>query len=446
MSTHTPDEPDQQEPELLESSSAQPHLDPDHGDAVEADAVKVDRIVGDAGAAGTGLAPRARKAFPWPDVFVTLGALFLAFLAGAILMVVSDAEIAEKWGYFFSRPTDALSASWGKVSKAYGALFSGSLGSWSAFTHTTAQAAGLISAGLGIGLAFRAGLFNIGGQGQAVWGAIAAAWVGFTVTGLPLIVHLPLAIAAGIAAGAIWGGIVGVLKARTGAHEVIVTIMMNYIATGILAWLLTTTAFRRPGRADPISPVVEWTATFPRLEGGQLHAGFVLALLAAVVVWWVMERTSLGFQIRAVGANPHASATAGMSVPNITVITMMLSGALAGLAGVQAALGPIAAAAPTPLSAGLVGTIGFDAITVALLGRSRPLGIVLAGLLFGAMHAGGLRMQSIAQTPLDLTYVLQALIVIFVAAPLLVRTLLPFLKARVRTRPSAAATAEGGLA
>ena len=443
MSTHTPDEPNPQVPEPPE---AQVHVDPDHGDLVSADAAKVDQIVGDAGAGGSGLAARAQKKFPWPDVFVTLGALVLAFVAGAILMVVSDPDIAGKWAYFFNRPLDALSASWDKVSSAYGALFSGSLGSWNAFTHTTAQAAGLISAGLGIGLAFRAGLFNIGGQGQAGWGAIAAAWVGFTVTGLPLVVHLPLAILAGVAAGAVWGGIVGVLKARTGAHEVIVTIMMNYIATGILAWLLTTAAFQRPGRSDPISPAVEWTATFPRLEGGQLHVGFLLALLAAVVVWWLMERTALGFQIRAVGANPHASATAGMSVPTITVVTMMLSGALAGLAGVQAALGPIAAATPTPLSAGLVGTIGFDAITVALLGRSRPLGIVLAGLLFGAMHAGGLRMQSIAQTPLDLTYVLQALIVIFVAAPLLVKTLLPFLKARVRTRPATAATAEGGLA
>ncbi|MGA4669225.1 ABC transporter permease [Propionibacteriaceae bacterium Y1923] len=403
-------------------------------------------VAGGPAAAGPPLEGRAKWRFPWADVLVTVGAFFLAFLVGAILMVVSDPEIARTWTYFFDRPGDALSASWGKVSRAYGALFSGAVGSWQAFTHTTAQAAGLICAGLGIGLAFRAGLFNIGGQGQAIWGAIAAAWVGFTIKGLPLVVHLPLAIIAGVLAGAVWGGIVGLLKARTGAHEVIVTIMMNYIATGTLAWLLTTTAFQRPGRADPISPIVEWTATFPRLEGGQLHLGFLLALVSAFVVWWLMERTALGFQIRAVGANPHASATAGMSVPRITVITMALSGSLAGLAGVQAALGPIAAATPTPLSAGLVGSIGFDAITVALLGRSRPLGIVLAGLLFGAMHAGGLRMQSIAQTPLDLTYVLQALIVIFVAAPLLVRTLLPFLKARPRRRPAAAASAEGGLA
>lgn len=396
----------------------------------------------DAGASGM-----TRPKVPWSEVAVTAAAFVLAFLVGAILMVVSDAEIMAKYKYFFARPSDALGASWDKISGAYTALFDGALGDWQAITHTTAQAAPLICAGLGVGLAFRAGLFNIGGQGQAIMGAIASAWIGFSIHGLPLVLHLPLAILAGVVAGGLWGGIVGVLKARAGAHEVIVTIMMNYIAAGTLAWLLTTKAFQRPGRADPISPEVDWTATFPRLAGSQLHMGFVVALLAAVLVWWIMERTTLGFRIRAVGANPHASATAGMSVANVTALTMALSGALTGLAGVQAALGPLAGAMPTPLSGNLVGTIGFDAITVALLGRSRPLGTVLAGLLFGAMHAGGLRMQSIADTPLDLTYVLQALIVLFVAAPLLVRTLLPFLKGR-RRRPAAAAaaTAEGGLA
>ncbi len=285
-------------------------------------------------------------------------------------------------------------------------------------------------------LAFRAGLFNIGAQGQAVWGAIVAAYLGFSLTGLPLAVHLPLALVGGVLAGALWGGFAGWLRAATGAHEVIVTIMLNYVATLTLAWLLTTNAFLRPGRQDPIAPEVQFSATFPRLEGGQLHLGFLLALLAAVGVWWLMERSTIGFRIKAVGANPDAAATAGMSVSRTTVVAMTISGALAGLAGVQAALGPTDFGLPTPLSAGLVGSIGFDAITVALLGRSRPLGTVLAGLLFGAMHAGGLAMQSQADTPLTLTTVLQALIVMFVAAPMLVRTLVPFLRAR-RARPAA---------
>ena len=236
----------------------------------------------------------------------------------------------------------------------------------------------------------------------------------------------------------------GWLKARTGAHEVIVTIMLNYIASGLLAFALTTTAFQRPGRTDPISPIVDWNATFPRLQGGQLHLGFVLALLAAAAVWWILDRSTVGFAIRAVGANPHAAATAGMSVARTTVITMVLAGGLAGLAGVQAALGPTASGVPVPLSAGIVGSIGFDAITVALLGRSKPLGTVLAGLLFGALHAGGLAMQSVAQTPLTLTTVLQALIVLFVAAPALIHRILPFVKAR--RAQAIAPVPEGGLA
>ena len=390
-------------------------------------------------------APSARRrAFPWVDVLTTVAAIVLAFLVGALLMIVSDTEVRDTYSYFFARPGDALGASWTKVSSAYAALLAGSVGNWTAITETTAQAAPLICAGLGVGLAFRAGLFNIGAQGQAIWGAILAAYVGFTLH-LPPVLHLLVAILAGVIGGAIWGGIVGLLKARTGAHEVIVTIMMNYIAGGLLAFFLTTTAFQRPGRADPISPIIDWNATFPRLSGSQLHLGFLLSLLAAVAVWWILDRSTIGFAIRAVGANPHAAATAGMSVGRTTVISMVLAGGLAGLAGVQAALGPTAAGVPVPLSLGIVGSIGFDAITVALLGRSRPLGTVLAGLLFGALHAGGLAMQSVAQTPLTLTTVLQALIVLFVAAPALVTTIIPFVRAR-KARPVGPVAAEGGLA
>lgn len=376
-----------------------------------------------------------RVSIPWSEVVTTLAAFFLAFVIAAILMVALDPEITAKYKYFFARPGDALGASWHKVSSAYGALFSGSLGSWKAITDTTAAAAPLIAAGLGMAMAFRAGLFNIGAQGQAIWGAIAAAYIGFTIHGLPLALHLPLAILAGVICGALWGGIAGWLKATTGAHEVIVTIMLNYVALSMLRWLLTTSAFLRPGRQDPIAPEVDFSATFPRLQGGQLHLGFFLTLLAAVLVWWLMERSTIGLRIKAVGANPSAAATAGMSVSRTTVVSMLFSGALAGLAGVMAALGPTDFGLPTPLSAGLVGSIGFDAITVALLGRSKPIGVVFAGLLFGAMHAGGLAMQSQAGTPLTLTTVIQALIVMFVAAPMLVRTVLPFLKAR-KQRPA----------
>jgi len=388
-------------------------------------------------------AEQRRFRIPWAEVVTTAMAFVLALLVGALLMVVSDAEVAAKWAYFFGRPGDALSASWDKVYGAYSALLRGSVGGWGPITETTAQAAPLICAGLGVGLAFRAGLFNIGAQGQAIVGSILAAYAGFAWH-LPPVIHLVAAIALGIVGGAFWGAIVGWLKARSGAHEVIVTIMMNYVAIGLLAWLLTTTAFRRPGRADPISPIVDWNATLPRLEGSRLHLGFLIALLAAVFVWWLLDRSTIGFAIRAVGANPHAAATAGMSVGRTTVITMTVAGALAGLAGVQYALGPSVLGTPVPLSAGLVGTVGFDAITVALLGRSRPLGTVLAGLLFGGLHAGGLAMQSMADTPLTLTTVLQALIVLFVAAPGLVRTIFPMLKGR-RLRPLTGSIQSGAL-
>lgn len=382
-----------------------------------------------------------RNAGVWNELAVTVAAFVLALVVGAILMVVSDSTVRSTWTYFFARPHDALSASWDKIWDAYHALFSGAMGSWLAFTNSTAQAAPLIVAGLGVGLAFRAGLFNIGAQGQAVWGSILAAWVGFNFHSLPLVVHLPFAVLAGLFGGAVWGAIAGGLKARTGAHEVIVTIMLNYIATGLLGWLLTTKRFMAPGRTDPISPVVDWNATFPRLVNSQLHLGFILALLSAMVVWWLMERTTLGFRIKAVGANPSAAATAGMNVASVTTTTMALAGLFGGFAGVEAALAPLSGATPTPLTQGLVGSVGFDAITVALLGRSRPLGTVLAGLLFGMLHAGGITMQADAGTPASLTSVLQALIVLFVAAPRLVQTILPFLKQR--RRPSGPAAEPG---
>ncbi|SDT03415.1 ABC transporter permease [Microlunatus soli] len=369
------------------------------------------------------------RRLPWADIWTTIAAFVLALLIGAILMIVSDPDVMAKFSYFFGRPGDALQASADKVGGAYFALLKGAFGGWQAITESTSQAAPLILAGLGVALAFRTGLINIGAQGQAIWGAVFAAYIGFALH-LPPGLHLILAILAGVLAGGIWGGIVGFLKARTGAHEVIVTIMLNYVASGMLAYLLTTTAFRRPGRADPISPVVDWNATFPRLAGSQLHLGFVIALLAAVAVWWILEKSTIGFALKAVGSNPNAAATAGMSVSWSTVIAMTLAGALAGLAGVDAALSPSVSGTPVPLSAGIVGTVGFDAVTVALLGRSRPVGVVLAGLLFGALHTGGLAMQSQAQTPLTLTTVLQALIVLFVAAPALVGRLLPFLRER----------------
>ena len=367
---------------------------------------------------------------------ITAGSIVLALVVGAVLMIVSDPDVITLYAYLFTAPALPLGASVAKVGGAYSALLLGAVGSPSALAATAWQAAPLICAGLGVGLAFRAGLFNIGAQGQAIWGAIASAYVGFAFE-LPPVVHVVLAVLAGLVAGALWGGIVGFLKAKTGAHEVIVTIMLNYVAASALAWLLLTPAFLRPGRIDPIAPVIKDTAAFTIIFQ-QFHAGFLVALVAAAGTWWLLDRSTIGFAIRAVGANPHAAGTAGMSVARTTMITMALSGLLCGLAGVQYALGPGADRVATPLSLGLVGTVGFDAITVALLGRSKPVGIVFAGLLFGGLHSGGLAMQSVAETPLTLSTVLQALIVLFVAAPALVGALIP------RVKPPRTASLVGG--
>lgn len=366
---------------------------------------------------------------------VTFWSLVIAFVVGSIIMIALDPDVAGKWAYFFNRPGDALGASWDKIVLTYSALLKGSFGSWRDFTETTAQATPLIFAGLGVGLAFRAGLFNIGGQGQAIMGAIWAAFIGFTIKGLPIFIHLPLVIIVGTLAGMIWGGIVGFLKAKTGSHEVIVTIMMNYLAMFMLQWLLHQRAFMAPGRNDPIGPVLEWSATMPRLAGTRLHLGFFLAILMVFLVWWLLERTALGLKIQAVGLNPHAAATAGMNVSRVTIITMAFAGALAGMAGMNSVTAPeLITSFPTQLSLGIVGTVGFDAITVALLGRSRPLGIFLAGMLFGALKAGSRTMQVMANTPSDLVNLIQALIVLFVAAPAFIMWLLPFLRENKRNR------------
>ncbi len=376
--------------------------------------------------------PRGRPA--WVNTaLVSTASLVLAFAVAMIIMVVTDAEIMAKYAYFVARPSDALEATFGKIVLTFKAMYVGSLGSWTAFTETTAEAAPLIAAGLGVALAFRAGLFNIGAQGQAVMGALVGAYLGFSVKGLPVFLHLPLVLLVGVLMGALWGGLVGLLKARTGAHEVILTIMMNYVAANILSYLLKQPFMRQPGAANPIAPVLEWSATLPRIAGARLHLGFALALLAALGCWWLLERTKLGLRLQAVGLNPDAAATAGTSVGRVTFVTMGLAGGLAGLGGLIIVTAPVMLTSyPPQLTVSIIGTLGFDAITVALLGRSRPIGVVLAGLLFGALKASRASMVVIANTPKQLVDLIQALIVLLVAAPAFVIWLLPFLKERRR--------------
>jgi len=349
-----------------------------------------------------------------PSIKTTIAAIILALLIGAVLIAFSSQAVIETLPYFFSYPWDFFSEAGHAIGESYWALITGSVGSTSALATTLVRSAPLICAGLGVTLAFRAGLFNIGAQGQLILGALAAGYVGFTWD-LPPGIHLLAALVAGLLGGALSGGIACVLKARTGAHEVITTIMMNYLAAALLIYCLGKNAFQRPGSDNTQSPPVNDSATFPTI--GNLHLGVLAAFLAAVLVWWILNRSTLGFEMRAVGANPDASRTAGMNVPAVYTTAMIIAGALAGLAATMGILGHHDSLSPT-----MAGSIGFDAITVALLGRATPLGTVLAGLLFGALSVGGVAMQaSAAATPKELTQILQALIVLFVAAPALVQ-------------------------
>ncbi len=385
---------------------------------------------------------------------VTALAVLLALILGGLLIASTDKEVAATSSYFFARPADFLAAVWSAATSSYVALFQGSVfnprgsglgGQFAPLLETLTIATPLITAGLGVALAFRAGLFNIGAQGQIIMAGIVAAWVGFELE-LPVGLHLLLVVLAGVVGGAVWGGLVGVLKARTGAHEVIVTIMFNYIALYLVRYLLDTPAFQRPGETTPISPLLDPSAVYPQLFGSQyrLHLGFLLAIAATVFVWWLLNRSTIGFEFRAVGANPNAALTAGINVPRATILVMAIAGGLAGLAGVAQVAGT-----EKVLTDGVAATYGFDAITVALLGRSTPWGTFAAGVLFGAFRAGAVQMQIQTGTPIDIVLVVQSLIVLFIAAPPLVRAVFglnPRKKKAVSAGKSQQAAATGGAA
>ncbi|KAA1421158.1 ABC transporter permease [Nocardioides humilatus] len=355
-----------------------------------------------------------------PTVRDTLLAIALALTVGAFLVIVSDEQVIDAFkdliaypGSFLIYAGDIVKYSAEAVWDAYSALVRGAVGSGPALQRTLERSAPLICAGLGVAIAFRAGLFNIGAQGQALVGALAAGYVGFTYD-LPAGIHLVAAIAAGLAAGAFWGGLVGWLKATSGAHEVITTIMLNNVARFVVLYFLAKEAFQKHNSDNLITPPPMDSATFPTVGG--LHLGIPLAVVAAGAVWWILDRSKLGFELRAVGANPDASRTAGMSTTKVYIMVMAIAGLLSGLAACMTVLG-----LHQSVTDQVVGSVGFDAITVALLGRATPLGTVLAGLLFGALSAGGLGMQASAGVPPELIQVIQALIVLFVAAPALVR-------------------------
>jgi simple sugar transport system permease protein len=351
-------------------------------------------------------------------------AFVLALIIGGIVIGLTDSRVNSK----ISEPIEFIKALLSTVGNAYLSLFQGAIydpnlaegqgfiRGFYPFSETLLAASPLILCGLSVAVAFKAGLFNIGAQGQFIFGAIGASFIGFRYD-LPVGIHILAAIAFAIILAGIWGGIVGFLKAKTGAHEVIVTIMLNYIAARFILWILGEPAFLRPGRIDPLAPPVKETSRLPLLfgENYRVNVGLIVALAVAALVYFILNRTTLGFRFRAVGANATAARTAGISVGATTIAAMILAGALAGVGGAVHVLGN-----QYELTTDIAGSFGFDAITVALLGRGSPIGVVLASILFAALRVGGVTMQANVQVPVEIVLVIQALVVLFIAAPGLV--------------------------
>ncbi len=332
----------------------------------------------------------------WGVVAVPLAAVLLALVIGAGILAISGANPV----------------------RAYSALFDGSFGSMGAFGRTLEKATPLIFSGLAVAFAFKAGLFNIGAQGQLLFGALASAAAGFMITGLPPFLHATLALLIGALARALFAAIPGALKAYTGAHEVITTIMLNYIAINITDYiadgpLKDTTG----GNIVARTPEILDSAKIPNI--GDIPVGFLLAVLASGAIWWLLWRTTLGFEIRTVGLSPHAAKYAGMRVAFTVILTMILSGVLAGIGGAVETQGIVGRYQP-----GFNAGLGFDGITIALLGKTHPFGIIPASLLIGAMKAGASNMQFEAGVAKEITDVIQALMLFFVTADMIIRKLL----------------------
>lgn len=330
----------------------------------------------------------------WQAVSIPLAAVALALLIGAVILLIYGAN-----------PLDA-----------YSALFKGALSNARALGRTLEKATPLILGGLAVAFAFKGGLFNIGGQGQLLIGAIVAAGIGFGIEGLPFLLHMPLALLGGAVAGALYGSIAGALKAYTGAHEVITTIMLNFIAINITDYLANG-PWKDTTGIEARTPRILETAAIPRWE--EIPLGFFIAVLFAFVTWYLLYRTILGFEIRTVGLNANAAHYAGMRVIRLIVLTMFISGFLAGLGGAIETQGVVGRYQP-----GFNVGLGFDGITIALLARTHPLGVIPAALLIGGMDAGANQMQFSAKVPGEIIDVIQALMLFFVSADMIVRWIL----------------------
>jgi len=353
----------------------------------------------------------SKPAAPWAralaDLAVPVLSVFTALAIGAIIIWASKANVI----------------------LAYKGLLQGAFGNLRNLSETLVIATPYILSGLAVTLGFRCGLFNIGVEGQFYMGALASVFVGYSIKGLPIYVHLPLALAAGAVGGALWGAVPGFLKARIGTNEVLNSIMMNYIAVKTVDYLVKN-PMRDKVSTIPRTPVVLPSATLPPLLPGlRLHAGLLIALVAIVFVYWFLWKTTLGFEIRTVGANPDAAKYAGMSVTRRFVLAMVLSGALAGLAGTGEVLGT-----NHNLPAAFISGYGFDSIAISLLAKSHPFGILPAAVLWAALRNGAGLMQVRAGISIDLINIVQALVIIFIAADEIIRWLYRIRKSKEEIR------------
>jgi simple sugar transport system permease protein len=366
---------------------------------------------------------------------IPLLAVLTGLIFGALFIIFTTPAVYDAFEVSFGQ---GIATAWDTVSVAYTALFNGSIGNpaqmvralqsgddlairraFNPFLESLVTSTPYIFAGLAVALGFRAGVFNIGAEGQIFIGALTGTFIGYSITGLPAVIHIPLTLLAGFLGGAIWGFIPGWLKAKTGGHEVINTIMMNYIAFRLSEFFLRG-PMQRPDSFNPVSPVLQQSAWLPRFFADpiRIHLGFFVALLFAWLVYYLLFKTTIGFDLRTVGANPNAAKYAGMNVSRNIMLAMALSGGLAGLAGINEVAG-----VNRFLAVAFSSGYGFDSIALALLGKNHPAGVVLAAILFGTLRTGATRMQVVAGIPIDIISILQAVILIFIAAPAIIRTI-----------------------